>query len=119
MLPSIHSLGSRELMSALRKQGFIVGRYKTRTIMRKPGLVVRQRIAYKVTTKRDKQHIERFFGGLKHDWILKVHHATTDEMAADVAAYIRYYNVKILHTANGSMSPIEYENYQLKVSTWT
>lgn len=233
---SRNSLGSRELMSALRKQGFTVGRYKTRTIMRKLGLVVRQRIAYKVTTKRDKQHIaspnlvsmnfnpsrpnqvwagditylrtgqgwmylsvvmdlhsrriigwaiskrmtsdlvlkslqqaywlrkhpkgvvfhsdrgsqytskklkkaltklginqsmgdvgacwdnavvERFFGSLKHDWILKVYHATTDEMAADVAAYMRYYNVKRLHTANGSMSPIEYENYQLKVSTWT
>ena len=233
---SRNSLGSRELMKALRKQGFTVGRYKTRTIMRKLGLVVRQRIAYKVTTKRDKQHIaapnlvsmnfnpsrpnqvwagditylrtgqgwmylsvvmdlhsrriigwaiskrmtsdlvlkslqqaywlrkhpkgvvfhsdrgsqytskklkkaltklgikqsmgdvgacwdnavvERFFGSLKHDWILKVHHATTDEMAADVAAYMRYYNVKRLHTANGSMSPIEYENYQLKVSTWT
>lgn len=233
---SRNNLGSRELMSALRKQGFTVGRYKTRTIMRKLGLVVRQRVAYKVTTKRDKQHIaapnlvsmnfnpnrpnqvwagditylrtdqgwmylsvvmdlysrriigwaiskrmtsglvlkslqqaywlrkhpkgvvfhsdrgsqytskklkkalmklgikqsmgdvgacwdnavvERFFGSLKHDWILKVHHATYEEMTDDVAAYMRYYNVKRLHTANGNMSPIEYENYQLKVSTWT
>ena len=64
----------------------------------------------------DNAVVERFFGSLKHDWILKVHHATTDEMAADVAAYMRYYNVKRLHTANGSMSPLEYENYQLKVS---
>ncbi|WP_409934850.1 hypothetical protein [Rheinheimera sp. MMS21-TC3] len=39
-------------MSALRKQGFTVGRYKTRTIMRKLGLVVRQRI---VSRKRHKQ----------------------------------------------------------------
>jgi len=57
---SRNSLGrhrSRGLMKALRQQGFTVGRYKTRTIMRKLGLVVRQRIAYKVTTKRDKQHI--------------------------------------------------------------
>src|SRR5690554_4889035 len=54
---SRNSLGSRGLMKALRQQGFVVGRHKTRTIMRKLGLVVRQRIAYKVTTKRDKQHI--------------------------------------------------------------
>ncbi|MBD1578106.1 IS3 family transposase, partial [Vibrio sp. S11_S32] len=31
---------------------FTIGRYRTRTIMRKLGLVVRQRRAYKITTKR-------------------------------------------------------------------
>ena len=36
---SRYSLGSRELMKALRKQGYFIGRYKTRTIMRKLGLV--------------------------------------------------------------------------------
>ncbi|GLR65009.1 hypothetical protein GCM10007878_24480 [Marinospirillum insulare] len=231
---SRYSLGSRELMKALRKQGYFIGRYKTRTIMRKLGLVVRQRVAYKVTTKRDecqlaapnlvnmdfnpdqpnqvwagditylktgqgwmylsvamdlysrriigwainkrmtsdlvlqsvkqaywlrghpkgvifhsdrgsqytskklkksltklgiKQSmgdvgacwdnavVERFFGSLKHDWILKVQHATYESMAADVAAYMKYYNLKRLHTSNGDMTPVEYENYQLKVST--
>ncbi len=54
---SRYSLGSRELMKALRKQGYFIGRYKTRTIMRKLGLVVRQRVAYKVTTKRDERHL--------------------------------------------------------------
>jgi len=54
---SRYSLGSRELMKALRKQGYFIGRYKTRTIMRKLGLVVRQRVAYKVTTKRDEHHL--------------------------------------------------------------
>src|SRR5690554_7792903 len=44
-------------MKALRQQGFVVGRHKTRTIMRKLGLVVRQRVAYKVTTKRDERHL--------------------------------------------------------------
>lgn len=34
-------------------------------------------------------------------------------MAADVTAYIKYYNVKKLYTANGDMSPVEYENYQM------
>src|SRR5690554_318467 len=161
-------------MKALRQQGFVVGRHKTRTIMRKLGLVVRQRVAYKVTTKRDERHlaapkqaywlrkhpkgvvfhsdrgsqytskklkssltklgikqsmgdigacwdnavVERFFGSLKHDWILKAQHATYESMAADVAAYMKYYNLKRLHTSNGDMTPVEYENYQLNVSTW-
>ncbi|GHO23784.1 IS602 transposase [Escherichia coli] len=233
---SRESLGSRELMKKLNQHGFAIGRYKTRSIMQRLNLVVRQRVAYKVTTQRDKRHlaapnlvsmdfnperpnqvwagditylktaqgwmylsvvmdlysrrivgwsiskrmttdlvlkslqqaywlrkhpkgvifhsdrgsqytskklrkalvrmgikqsmgdtgacwdnavVERFFGSLKHDWILKVHHATYEEMVADVTAYMKYYNVKRLHTANGDVSPVEYENYQLKVSTWT
>lgn len=52
--------------------------------------------------------VEHFFGSLKHDWILKVRHETREEMANDVAAYIRYYNLERLHTANRDMSPVEY-----------
>lgn len=39
------------LMKALRKNGYFIGRYKTRTIMRKLGLVVRQRVAYEINFK--------------------------------------------------------------------
>ncbi len=46
------SLGSRELSKKLRKEGFHIGRYRTRTLMRRLNLKVRQRVAYKVTTKR-------------------------------------------------------------------
>jgi len=46
------SLGSRQLCKNLRRAGFNVGRYRTRSIMRKLKLVVTQRQAYKVTTKR-------------------------------------------------------------------
>lgn len=46
------SLGSRELMRKLRNEGFQVGRYKVSSLMKKLGLEVKQRIAYKVTTKR-------------------------------------------------------------------
>lgn len=46
------SLGSRQLCQKLRDEGFKVGRYRTRSIMRKLKLVVKQRQAYKVTTKR-------------------------------------------------------------------
>ncbi|MFQ3176793.1 MAG: putative transposase [Psychromonas sp.] len=46
------SLGSRQLCKNLRRVGFNVGSYRTRSIMRKLKLVVTQRQAYKVTTKR-------------------------------------------------------------------
>ncbi len=37
-------------------------------------------------------------------------------MAHDVAAYMKYYNVDRLHSANDDISPINYENYLFKVS---
>jgi len=46
------SLGSREMMKALRGEGFVIGRYRTRHLMQQMGLRVVQRVAYKVTTKR-------------------------------------------------------------------
>jgi len=46
------SLGSRELSKKLQEEGFQIGRYRTRTLMRKLNLKVQQRIAYKVTIKR-------------------------------------------------------------------
>ena len=53
--------------------------------------------------------IERFFGSLKHDWILKIAHPTREHMKQDVTQYMRYYNNDRLHTANGDMSPVKYE----------
>ncbi len=49
---SRNSLGSRELAKALRKEGFEVTRYRAIKLMERLKLVVTQRIAYKVTTKR-------------------------------------------------------------------
>jgi len=232
-IASRESLGSRELTKKLCEEGFRIGRYRTRTLMRKLKLKVKQRIAYKVTTKRrhsdqvadnllnqnfnprsanevwagditylrtaegwmylaivmdlysrrivgwhidkrmstdlvcralmkavnlrqpkkglvfhsdrgsqytSKQHrcllksyglrssmgdvgacwdnavVERFFGSLKHDWILKVHQPTREHMRQDVAKYMRYYNLERLHTANGNLSPVNFENLQKKVS---
>jgi len=67
----------------------------------------------------DNAVVERFFGSLKHDWILKVHQPTRDHMTQDVAAYMKYYNLERLHTTNGSLSPINFENLQKKVSGWS
>lgn len=231
---SRQSLGSRELSKKLNQEGFRIGRYKTRNIMRQLKLVVKQRVAYKVTTKRkhsdavadnllnmnfnpiapnevwagdisylktaegwmylaivmdlysrrivgwhiekrmtqdliskalmkavnlrepkkglvfhsdrgsqytsqyyrkllkthhirasmgdvgscyDNAVVERFFGSLKHDWLLKIHQPTRMFMKQDVAAYIKYYNLERLHTSNGDMSPINYENSLIKVSS--
>ncbi len=230
------SLGSREMMKKLRAEGFSIGRYKVRSLMRKMNLKVTQRIAYKVTTKRndrdqvasnllnqnfnpvganhiwagditylktgegwmylaivmdlysrrivgwyiskrmttdlisqalimaynlrqppkglvfhsdrgsqytsrnyrklmkgyqirssmgdvgacwDNAVVERFFGSLKHDWIFKIAQPTREHMTKDVAAYMKYYNMIRLHTANGDLSPINYENSLKKVSGWT
>jgi len=49
---SRNSLGSRELAKALRKEGFQITRYRAIKLMERLKLVVTQRIAYKVTTKR-------------------------------------------------------------------
>jgi putative transposase len=38
-------------------------------------------------------------------------------MTKDVAAYMRYYNLKRLHTKNGDQSPINCENSLKKVSS--
>lgn len=230
---SRNSLGSRELSKKLREEGLVIGRYATRTLMRKLNLTVRQRIQYKVTTQRkhsdsvavnllnqqfnpvginevwagditylrtgegwlylavvmdlysrrivgwaidrrmtqalvsraiikaihlrqppkglvfhsdrgsqytsshyrkllaqhgvrasmgstgacwDNAVVERFFGSLKHDWILKVNQPTHDHMKTDVADYIRYYNNDRLHTSNNDMSPVNYELSEMKVS---
>ncbi|MBT4450580.1 MAG: IS3 family transposase [Gammaproteobacteria bacterium] len=50
---SRNSLGSREMMKRLREEGIEIGRYKVRNLMKKLNLKVIQRVAYKVTTKRD------------------------------------------------------------------
>ncbi|MEM5528014.1 IS3 family transposase [Gammaproteobacteria bacterium AS21] len=46
------SLGNREMVKRLRKEGYQVGRYIVRKIMHRLNLKVTQRQAYKITTKR-------------------------------------------------------------------
>lgn len=46
------SLGSREMMKKLRKEGIKIGRYRVRRLMKKLSLTVLQRVAYRITTKR-------------------------------------------------------------------
>ena len=62
----------------------------------------------------DNAVVERFFGSLKHDWLLKVPQLTREHMKNDVTAYMRYYNLERLHTANGDLSPIENEQNSLR-----
>jgi len=233
---SRESLGSREMVKKLRKEGIQIGRYRVRTLMKQLGLTVIQRQAYRVTTQRkhsdtvadnlinqdfnpekpnqvwagdvtylrthegwmylaivmdlysrriigwamskrmtvdlvqramqmainlrspdkglifhsdrgsqytskrfsrllkgrhikasmsgvgacwDNAVVERFFGSLKYEWLLKVYHLTRQTMKRDVERYIRYYNQDRLHTANDDLSPVEFEQSQIKVSGWT
>jgi len=66
----------------------------------------------------DNAVVERFFGSLKHDWLFKINQPTREFMKQDVAAYIKYYNLERLHSSNGDQSSIEFENPQLKVSSF-
>lgn len=66
----------------------------------------------------DNAVVERFFGSLKHDWILKVNQPTRDHLRQDVSAYMRYYNTDRLHSSNGDLSPVQYENNLKKVSSF-
>ena len=50
------SAGARTLMKLLRKDGFNIGIYRVKTLMETLGLVVKQRVAYKVTTMRKHNH---------------------------------------------------------------
>ncbi|NOY73270.1 MAG: IS3 family transposase, partial [Gammaproteobacteria bacterium] len=45
---SRNSLGNREMMKKLREEGFQIGRYKVRNLMKKLSLKITQRVAYKV-----------------------------------------------------------------------
>ena len=62
----------------------------------------------------DNAVVERFFGSLKHDWILKIAQPTREPMKKDVTAYMKYYNQERLHSANGDQSPINFEKSQKK-----
>ncbi|WP_143870695.1 IS3 family transposase [Catenovulum sediminis] len=64
----------------------------------------------------DNAVVERFFGSLKHDWILKINQPTRAFIKQDVTVYIKYYNLERLHSANGDLSPIEFENSKQNVS---
>lgn len=57
----------------------------------------------------DNAVMERFWGSLKHEWLLLVPQPTRSNMKEDVATYIRYYNVDRNHSANGELSPVRYE----------
>ncbi|KGT86003.1 hypothetical protein NG99_27190, partial [Erwinia typographi] len=68
----------------------------------------------------DNAVMERFWGSLKHEWLLLVPQPTRACMKQDVAAYIRYYNLDRNHVANGELSPVRYEQMtEKKVSCLT
>ena len=55
-IESRRSMGSRELVKNLRKEGFTIGRYKVRKLMKNMQLKVLQRQAYRITTHSDHHH---------------------------------------------------------------
>jgi putative transposase len=67
----------------------------------------------------DNAVVERFFGSLKNEWLLKVIHLTRDSMKVDVQKYIQYYNHERLHSTLENLSPVAYEKRNLKVSNFS
>jgi putative transposase len=63
--------------------------------------------------------VERFFGSLKHAWIIRTAQPTSENIKQDVAAYMRYYNQDRLYSANDDVSAIQFEQFLLKVSSST
>jgi transposase InsO family protein len=50
------SLGSRRMAKRLQRQGYAVGRYQARSLMREAGVVCRQRRRFRATTVADHRH---------------------------------------------------------------
>ena len=63
--------------------------------------------------------VERFFGSLKNEWLLKIIHLTIESMKVDVQKYIKYYSYERLHTTLGDLSPVAYEKRNIKVSNFS
>lgn len=66
----------------------------------------------------DNAVVERFFGSLKNEWLFNIYHLNRESMKQDVQHYIRYYNQTRLHSANGDLSPIDFELSLSNVSGW-
>jgi putative transposase len=66
----------------------------------------------------DNAVVERFFGSLKNEWLLKVFHLTRESMKIDIQKYIRYYNHERLHTTLDDNTPVAYEKIIIKVSNF-
>lgn len=62
----------------------------------------------------DNAVVERFFGSLKHEWLRNLTYLTRADMTQDVQTYIRYYNHQRLHTANGDLAPVAFEQMTLR-----
>ena len=65
-------------------------------------------------SRYDNAVVERFFGSLKHEWLINSTYLTRADMTQNVQAYIRYHNHQRLHTANGNLAPVAFEQKTLK-----
>ena len=64
----------------------------------------------------DNAVVERFFSSLKYEGLGNTANMSESAVKQEITQFIRYYNFKRPHTANNGMSPLEYENSQIKVS---
>jgi len=94
-------------MKKLRAEGFQIGRYKTRSLMKQLKLVVKQRVAYKVTTKR--KYSDAVAGNLLNQNFNPL--AVNEVWAVDIT---------YLHTAEGWMYlAIVMDLYSRRIVGWS
>ena len=64
----------------------------------------------------DNAVMERFFRSLKVESTHRYPHQSQEERASTVSEYIHFYNTERIHSAIGSMSPVQYEQQFLKAA---
>ena len=98
------SYGSRRIAKGLQEQGFKVGRYRARSLMRESGVVCKQRRRYKVTTKANPDLVpvdnvlERDFSASKPNikWVCDITYLWTQEGWLYLAAVLDLYSRRVI-----------------------
>lgn len=99
-----HSYGSRRISKFFKSQGFSVGRYKSRTLMKQAKIECKQRRSYKITTKSD-PHLPIVANKLNRQfrvesankaWVADITYLSTQEGWVYLAAVLDLYSRKVV-----------------------
>lgn len=98
------SLGSRQMMKQLRREGFKIGRYRVRKLMKVLGLVVKRKKRHVVTTDSNhsftvsENHLNRDFSPLTKDtvWATDITYIPTREGWVYLAVVMDLYSRRIV-----------------------
>ncbi len=106
---SNQSYGSRRMAKALSKQGYKIGRYKVRRLMKQNGISCKQRRRYVVTTKSDHaltvapNHLNRNFYAEQPNekWVSDITYLWTNEGWLYIAAVLDLFSRRVVGWSMG------------------